>query len=50
MKRKCTANLILVVLFAAAIAAVPLWWLFTPDRTFSEAERAQPRAGPRLPA
>ena len=49
MKRKLTANLILVVLFAAAIAAVPLWWLFTPDRTFSEAERRNLTQAPAFP-
>ena len=49
MKRKCTANLILVVLFAAAIAAVPLWWLLTPDRTFSEAERRNLAQAPAIP-
>lgn len=48
MKRKGTANLILVVLFAAAIAAVPLWWLLTPDRTFSAAERRNLAQAPAL--
>lgn len=39
MKRRITTNLIAALLFVVAIAAVPVWWLLTPDRTFSSAER-----------
>lgn len=36
---KRTENLIAIILFCACIAAVPLYWLFAPERTFSDSER-----------
>lgn len=47
-KKRITPNLVAVVLFAAAIAAVPLFWLFAPVQTFSAAERRNLAEPPKL--
>jgi hypothetical protein len=43
-------NLLTVVLFAAIVAAVPVYWLFFPKKTFSEAERRYLAEAPKLSA
>ncbi len=48
--KKNVSNLIGVLLFAAAIAAVPLWWLLTPDRSFSDTERRNLDQAPAFPS
>ena len=47
--KKNVSNLIGVILFAAALAAVPLWWILTPDRSFSDAERRNLDQAPTFP-
>ncbi len=37
--KKRKENLIAIILFCACIAAVPLYWLITPERAFSDSER-----------
>lgn len=39
MKQRRIINLIAIVLFTAAIVAVPLYWFFAPERDFSDSER-----------
>ena len=41
-------NLLTVILFAALLAAVPLYWLFFPQKDFSEAERRYLAQAPKL--
>ena len=41
-------NLLTVILFAALLAAVPLYWLFFPKKDFSEAERRYLAEAPKL--
>ena len=43
-------NLLTVLLFAAILLAVPVYWLFFPQKTFSEAERRYLAEAPALPA
>lgn len=43
-----TENLIAVILFSVCIAAVPLYWLFAPERTFSDSERRYLASAPVL--
>ena len=43
-------NLLTVVLFAAILLAVPVYWLFFPQKTFSESERRYLKEAPKLSA
>ena len=43
-------NLLTVILFAAILLAVPVYWLFFPQKTFSEAERRYLKEAPQLSA
>lgn len=47
MKRN-VQNLLTVVLFLAVLCAVPVYWLFFPKQTFSEAERRYLAEAPKL--
>ncbi len=49
MKKRITLNLISVVLFVFVIFIVPIWWLVTPDRTFSDSERRNLTQTPTFP-
>ena len=43
-------NLLTVILFAAIVLAVPVYWLFFPQKTFSDSERRYLKEAPRLSA
>lgn len=49
MKKSLNINLITVVVFITAIFIVPIWWLITPDRMFSDAERRNLSQVPAVP-